>query len=111
MRRKPLERKVNLAELGGPVYVGRDRGALARKIARIDELDDVKSEVLVDIPADTYTVSSSFFLGMFGNSIVRFRTRDAFFAHYRFTGPERIVTSLASLAARALREQGQLRLS
>jgi len=70
------------------IYVGRARGALARRAAGLDTLDQDSSIelVVVLVPDDTWDVSSSFWLGMFGDSVRRLRPAD-FRARYQFRGP------------------------
>ena len=71
---------------GVQVFAGRDRGKAVRKTVKVDDLDSSDYSVTVKIPEDTFAVTSSFILGLFGDSIskmgeVRFRDK------YRFEGP------------------------
>ena len=67
------------------VLAGRDLGSEARKEAGLDALDGTEVPVTVFVPPDLLTVSSSFFRGMFGDSIRKLRER-GFREHYRFEG-------------------------
>ena len=68
------------------VLAGRDLGRDAREKERLDEFDkDQGAVVCVVVPSDFLTVSSSFFRGMFGDSI-RALGEDEFRAKYQFTG-------------------------
>lgn len=87
---------------GVRVFSGRKRGEGVRKSLRVDELDSQPDEVVVKIPEDTFTVTSSFFLGLFGDSIQRLGEKQ-FREKYRFDGPamETIEDSIR-YAARAI---------
>lgn len=82
-------RNIDLADYnsqGVRVYAGRDRGEAARAKARLEEADNAGDSVSVKIPDDVFSINSSFFLGMFADSIrklgeVEFRRR------YAFVGP------------------------
>jgi hypothetical protein len=102
---------IDFSKLGGPVFVGRANGAQARQKLKIDQLDEERAPVQVLIPEDAYALNSSFFLGMFGPSIARFNSRERFFAHYRFDGPEHIVDALSLVVERALASRGKLALT
>lgn len=102
--------KLDFASLGGPVYVGRDRGERVRRELGIDNLDNGDGAVEVLIPDDTYSVNSSFFLGMFGESIVRFGSKEGFLDHYHFSAPQEIESEIHSFIDRALVEKGYLKL-
>lgn len=71
---------------GVRVFAGRDRGNAVRLEVKLEELDmDPDVEVEVHVPEDISSVNTSFFLGLFGDSIRqigpgRFREK------YRFTG-------------------------
>ena len=53
----------------------------------MNRLDTQPNPVVVLIPDSTYTLSTSFFLGMFGPSIQHAGSKEAFFDKYRFTMP------------------------
>jgi hypothetical protein len=102
---------IDFSRLGGPVYVGRANGAQARQRLKIDALDAENGAVRVLIPDQTYAVNSSFFLGMFGPSLVRFDSREAFLSHYEFQGPEHVLETLKLVIDRALASRGKLALT
>lgn len=52
-------------------FSGRDRGSLVRKNIGESQLDEA-TEIFLDIPADVRSISSSFFLGLFGKTIRKF---------------------------------------
>ncbi len=67
------------------VFVGREAGYTCREFFKLDELDKVRTEITVTIPEEVYSVNSSFFLGMFGDSI-RSLGKDVFLSQYHFVG-------------------------
>lgn len=67
------------------VFAGRERGQRVREAAQLDKLERKYATIEVHIPEDVYSVNSSFFLGMFGDSI-RELGEAAFREKYRFTG-------------------------
>lgn len=105
-----MEEKLNFEKLGGPVFVGRANGLAARKRAKIDKLDGWERTVEVIIPDDTYSVNSSFFLGMFGSSMIRFGSKEHFNAHYHFRAPERVLKNLWSVLDTVYKSRGAIAL-
>ena len=75
----------NYRSPAGRVFAGRDRGRRARKRAKLEEHDRAGRAVEVHVPVDTFSVTSSFFLAMFGPSI-RFHKEERFRELYSFTG-------------------------
>lgn len=78
---------IDLSRFNGPVYAGRARGENARILANLDQIDTPTSTFDISIPDNTYTVTSSFFLGMFGPSVIKAGSRDEFIKKYRFKIP------------------------
>lgn len=70
---------------GSLVFSGRTRGQLVREKAQLDDLDRAEEQVTVKVPNDTISVNSSFFLGMFADSI-RFLGEERFREKYLFEG-------------------------
>jgi hypothetical protein len=102
---------IDFQQFGGPVYVGRANGAEARRRLGIDTLDTIEKSIPVLIPNGTYAVNSSFFLGLFGPSLSRFESGEAFLRHYPLKGPEHVVDSLHDIIDRALSSRGRLSLT
>ena len=75
---------IDFSKIEGPVYTGRQRGELLRQALQLDRLDKAPETVDVRIPDSTYTISTSFFLGLFGPSVVKAGSPEAFYRHYRF---------------------------
>jgi hypothetical protein len=65
------------------VLSGRERGFECREQFNLERVDATPDRVLVLIPKDIYSLNTSFFLGLFGDSVRRFG-RDGFLAKYRF---------------------------
>lgn len=100
--------RIDFSDMGGPVYAGRPRGELARKKLNVDALDKSVAPVEVVIPDGTYSLNSSFFLGLFGPSVVFFKTRDAFLKKYTFKAPQFIIDEIEKDIQRALIEVSPL---
>ena len=82
-------REIDLGELtrGGEVHnlSGHERGLAAREHFGLEGSDGADEEVRVVIPQDIYTLTPSFFQGMFAGSVHALGgDRDRFFARYRF---------------------------
>lgn len=54
---------------GSRVFSGRDRGREVRAQAELNRLDTEGDQVTVRVPPETFSITSSFFLGMFGQSV------------------------------------------
>ena len=67
------------------VFSGRERAKKIRKTINLDDIDRTGEQVEVRIPPDTYSVTSSFFLGLFGDSIRNLGEAE-FRRRYRFKG-------------------------
>lgn len=97
---------VDLSSVSGPVYSGRGRGEALRAQYALDDNED-KSEVIeVVIPASAYTVSSSFFLGLFGPSVRKCGTVDSFEKKFKFKAPDFLKPILHAHATLALQNRG-----
>jgi hypothetical protein len=77
---------IDFGALEGPVFTGRPRGEALRKKLALDRLDQQADAVIeVRIPDATYSVSSSFILGLLGASVVHAGTREEFFRRFRIS--------------------------
>ncbi len=72
---------------GSRVYAGRDRGAAVRQKVKLGDLERANEVIVVSVPEDVFSVNSSFFLGMFGDSI-RGLGEEQFRKRYRFSGAD-----------------------
>lgn len=102
------KRTIDFGELGGPVYAGRPRGELARQRLALDALDASDGNVSVLVPTSTYSLNSSFFLGLFGPSVIYFGSRDRFLAKYIFDAPDFVMQEIEKGIERALIEVSPL---
>lgn len=100
--------EIDFAKLGPPVYIGRDRGENEREKYNLDEIDKSNTCVNVIIPEDTYSINSSFFLGLFGKSILNAGSRDNFLNKYRFKAPTVFEEAIEKFIDRALFEKNIL---
>ncbi|WP_345875370.1 hypothetical protein [Shewanella algae] len=92
---KAEEKVINFNKLAGKVYIGRPDGALARKYFKLDEVDREHSyPVKVIFPADAKTITSSFFLGMFGKSVLSAGTKEQFMKNFVFDANPRILNEV-----------------
>jgi hypothetical protein len=102
---------IDFGKLGGPVYVGRPNGERARQKLDVDSLDQATETVDVYVPDDTYSINSSYFLGLFGPSVVYFGSEESFLQHYIFHARPAHMERIRAHVERALREQGILKLA
>ncbi len=97
----------NFRSPAAETFTGRDRGKAVRHRARLDDLDaKPNSRARVLVPDDVYTLASSFFLGMFGPSVVRFG-KEEFLARYEFVG-QNVPVFLEEGVKEALKERQRL---
>lgn len=95
--------KIDFVSLGGPVYSGRPRGVAVREKYALDAVDKDATQVVdVTIPDDTYSMTSSFFLGLFGPSVVRAGSSEAFFRKFHFDAKPVLRTAFAGYVESAL---------
>lgn len=99
---------IDFEKLGMPVFTGRPRGEEARKKLGLDSIDQKGEVVEVKIPQGIYTLTSSYFLGLFGPSVRKYGKKSEFLQHYHFFAPERVSGRLEEWVDRALREKGSL---
>ena len=68
--------KIDLSVIQGKKYKvlsGVELGKQARKVFKIDELDAQSEPVTFVVPKDVFSLNSSFFSGLFYDSIVKFK--------------------------------------
>lgn len=93
---------IDFSKYNGPVYTGRERGARLREELALDSVDESGVSVEVSIPENTYTVTSSFFLGLFGPSVVKAGSKDKFYKQFHFKIPAFLQPDVDGYIARAL---------
>lgn len=59
------------------VFTGRDRGEMVRAASKIDELEAQNDKVIIEIPADIYSINPSFFEELFLNVVTKLK-KEAF---------------------------------
>lgn len=96
---------IDFKNIEGPVYTGRDRGERLRLQLKLDALDAEGRLVRVVIPEETYSISSSFFLGLFGPSIIKSGSRELFLERYKFITSSFLVSVIEKHIVRALQER------
>lgn len=97
--------KIDFGRMGGPLFSGREKGRLNREKYHLDDIDSSESQVEVIIPDNTYSITSSFFMGLFGKSIREIGDRNEFFQKYRFRMPDKFRNKVEIYIDRALREK------
>lgn len=100
-----IAEKIDFSRMGGPVFSGRAKGQINRKNYNLDEKDQSDAIIEVDIPDNAYAVTSSFFLGLFGESIRSLGGRNQFRAKYNIKAPERFNEKIEFYIERAIREK------
>ena len=93
---------IDFNKISGLVFSGRERGAAMREKFSLDELDRQNGQVLIIISDDVFTISSSFFLAMFGDSIRYAKNREIFLNKYIFKIPDRFFPTIERSISRAL---------
>lgn len=96
---------IDFKKIEGPVYTGRDRGERLRIQLNIDALDNTDTIIKVLIPEETYSMSSSFFLGLFGPSIIKLGSNELFTKKYIFETSDFLLSVIDKHIARALQER------
>jgi hypothetical protein len=84
-----MTREIDLGELtrDGTVHnlSGHERGVAAREYFHLDELEASDEDIRVVVPLDVYTLTPSFFQGMFARSVRALGgDRERFLARFRF---------------------------
>ncbi len=87
----PLAIEFGAGVLRGRVFVGQVAGEEARRAFMLSEEDALPETIRVVIPEDVFSITSSFFLAMFGDSIRAAGSRDAFRKRFWFRCPDRIM--------------------
>jgi len=99
---------INLEKHGGPIYSGRERGSSLREKLGLDELDKESAVIEIVVPEDTYTITSSFWLGLLSPSVKFFGTKEKFFDQYCVRLPDRFQGKFQYCVERALTQQSGL---
>ncbi|MDR6873562.1 hypothetical protein J2Y55_004589 [Bosea sp. BE125] len=68
------------------VLSGKQRGETVRSDFKIEALDHVGDDISVRLPEGLDAITPSFVLGLFGRSVQKLGSIEAFFAKYQFDG-------------------------
>ena len=88
---------------------GHERGVAARVLFQLDQLDQGEDPVRIVVPREVYTLTPSFFQGMFSESVRALggdRTR--FLAHYRFDASAVVMRQIDRGIETATMRRGEL---
>ena len=96
---------IDFGAIEGPVFTGRQRGESLRTKYKLEEMDALQAIVTVRIPDSTYSISSSFFLGLFGKSVVSAGNWNAFFGRHLFEANDMFKKIIEGYVTRALQEK------
>ncbi|THK38630.1 hypothetical protein EHS39_08970 [Ensifer sp. MPMI2T] len=104
--------KIELLELTGNGEVhnlsGHERGVAARAKFNLAALDEGSEPVVVAIPEFVYTITPSFFQGMFADSVKKLGNREGFLAHYSFIAPPIVLQQIENGIRSSLMKRGNL---
>lgn len=81
---------VDFGQLGGRAYAGRPNGQAAYEYFHIDKMMSECEVVSVKFPDDTKTLTSSYFLGCFGKTIIEMGSEEAFRKKFKMENPEKL---------------------
>lgn len=104
--------KIELMELTGNGEVhnlsGHERGLAARNKFNLEKLDSSAEPVVVAIPDFVYTITPSFFQGMFAESVKKLGNREGFLSHYTFIAPPVVLQQIENGIRSSLMKRGSL---
>jgi hypothetical protein len=101
--------EIDLKKFAGPVYTGRPRGEAIRLQINLDKIDtDPSTAVKIIVPEETFSLNSSFFLGLLGPSVRASGTREKFLEKFDFQCPDHILEFIDSGIERALQDRVNL---
>jgi hypothetical protein len=73
---------------------GQERGSEARRLFKLEELDRAARPVEIVFPDDLDAISTSFFQGMFADSIRSLGSSERFLHHYRFNASPNLMRQI-----------------
>jgi len=86
--------RLDLSTIGGLMFAGRPRGKAVRHKFNLDEVDKVGDTVEIVFPDNMRVLSSSFVLGLLGESINFWGSKEEFLKHYKFSIVDRFKPTL-----------------
>lgn len=84
---------------------GKPRGEAARREFNLDAVDARGEQVTIRVPDYIYAISSSYFLGLFSQSVTRYRSAEGFLQHYKFEADDVIMKQVLHGIDRCLAER------
>jgi hypothetical protein len=105
-------REINFKELTNDGEVrnlsGHERGHAARENYHLDAADDANEAVRIIVPEEIYSVTSSFFQGMFSESVRRAGTRESFLSRFEFDAPPVVLRQIERGIEASLMRRGSI---
>ncbi|MHC8508449.1 MAG: hypothetical protein ACYYKD_03465 [Rhodospirillales bacterium] len=87
-------------------FWGREQGEQARRQLGLDALDEAEADVIVKIPETVYSLTPSFFHGLFGDTLKKYGEDEKFFSKYKFDASSLVVSQVSHGANRFYAGQG-----
>ncbi|BDQ36333.1 hypothetical protein SYK_06930 [Pseudodesulfovibrio nedwellii] len=84
-----INQTIDFGNFGSSLLTTRERGELAGKKLRIDEMSCQGNPIKIIVPDYITSITSSFILGMFGNIIQRCGSEEAFLKKFQFQMKDR----------------------
>lgn len=106
-----MSRRINLQEeisSGSVILSGRDKGENLRKRINLDQMEEQENEIVIVIPDSIVSFNSSYFLGLFTESVVKAKSREKFLEKYKFECDEYIRKDIEDGIAEALKTHNLL---
>lgn len=85
---------------------GHERGAYARERYMLDEADRKQAIVNIFIPETIDAIATSFFQGMFSQSVKHYKSKEKFLEHYRFNAAPVIMEQIIRGIERSMTSRG-----
>ncbi len=92
---------------GSRVFSGREEGKSSRSFHDLDNKDKDDNNYKIVFPNNVLALNTSFFLGMFGNS-VRYLGKERFLEKYQFDTKSAIIRSVENGIIRAMKSSDPL---
>lgn len=85
---------------------GHERGLKARDFYNLNEMDETEEVVRIIFPDDLDAIATSFFQGMFSESIKRFNSKEDFLSHYSFVARPEVIEQVFRGIDRVMMKRG-----
>lgn len=106
-----MSKKINLQDkisAGSIILSGRDKGELLRSKLDLDKLEKETDVVTIVVPDSIVSFNSSYFLGLFTPSIIKYKSREEFLKKYTFECDEYILNDIEDGISEALKKNNLL---